>query len=305
MQSIPERLKRFRFDPEYTSLRAKDELEAFSLKAEASREIEILKKEYELIALNPPVAHPLNGAKDKRKVWVIHGRNLKARDAIFNFLRTIGLDPMEWGEALALTGEATPYTGVVLDKAFEAAQAAVVLITGDDMARLGTRYAESHDPPDETEPTPQARPNVIFEAGMAFGKYPDRTVLVYLGKTRPFSDIVGRNVLYISNNVTKRQGLADRLRTAGCDVKIEGRTDWQSVGDFDAANESADLPQETVDADGDIAAFKAIRAMLRETQVNTYTPDIGSAADVQAERLVKKGFLKPGPLGGYMIARLF
>jgi predicted nucleotide-binding protein len=125
---------------------------------------------------------------------------------------------MEWGEVLALTGKGTPYTGEVLDRAFAEAQAVIVLLTGDDFARLGKRFVEAHDPPDETDLTPQARPNVLFEAGMAFGKYPERTVLVHLGKTRPFSDVIGRNVLFISNEVKKRQGLADRLRTAGCDA---------------------------------------------------------------------------------------
>ena len=91
----------------------------------------------------------------------------------------------------------------------------LVTFAGDDMARLGTRFSEPNDPPEETDPTPQARPNVLFEAGMAFGKYPERTVLVHLGKTRPFSDVAGRNVLYIANEMKNRQGLADRLRTSG------------------------------------------------------------------------------------------
>jgi len=89
--------------------------------------------------------------------------------------------------------------------------------------------------------TPQARPNVLFEAGMAFGKYPERTVLVHLGKTRPFSDVAGRNAVYISNDITKRQALADRLRIATAAVMTENRTDWHAAGDFDGANETPDF----------------------------------------------------------------
>src|SRR6185436_14515410 len=90
-------------------------------------------------------------------------------------------------------------------------------------------------------------PNVLFEAGMSFGKYPNRTILVNVGSTRPFSDVVGRNLIYISNDVKKRQGLADRLRTAGCDVKTENRTDWHTAGNFDTATESPDLPDPQTD----------------------------------------------------------
>lgn len=199
---------------------------------------------------------PTTGAKDKRKVWIVHGRNLAARDAMYLFLRSIGLEPMEWGEALALTGKGTPYTGEVLDHAFAEAQAVVVLLTGDDFARLGKRFVNTDDPPDETDLTPQARPNVLFEAGMAFGKYPERTVLVHLGKTRPFSDVIGRHVLHISNEPKKRQGLADRLRTAGCDVKTDHRTDWHSAGDFNRANISPDGDDQNADGNAEPQAFR-------------------------------------------------
>src|SRR5215468_9339290 len=68
-----------------------------------------------------------------RKVFVVHGRNRKARTAMFTFLRAIGLAPIEWSEAVKLTGEASPYIGNVLDAAFNAAQAVVVLLTPDDI----------------------------------------------------------------------------------------------------------------------------------------------------------------------------
>jgi predicted nucleotide-binding protein len=242
LRSIPDHLKRYGLQIPETA-RQNDALEASGLKAQARREIEMLKREHALrvIQKEKEVHLPNSEAKDKRKVWVVHGRNLKARDAMFIFLRSIGLEPMEWGEALALTGKGTPYTGEVLDLAFAEAQAVVVLITGDDLARLGTRFADANDPSAEIDPTPQARPNVLFEAGMAFGKYPERTVLVHLGKTRPFSDVAGRNAVYISNEITKRQTLADRLRISGAAVKTANRTDWHAAGDFDSANEPPDL----------------------------------------------------------------
>ena len=45
--------------------------------------------------------------------------------------------------------------------------------------------------------------------------------------------------------------------------------------------------------------------MLRASQASTYAPEIGSEADEEAQRLVKRGLLRPGPRGGYMIARLY
>jgi hypothetical protein len=78
---------------------------------------------------------------------------------------------------------------------------------------------------------------------MAFGRNPDQTVLVALGRTRPFSDVFGRHVLSISNDTKRRQALADRLKTAGCEAKTDHRTDWQDEGDFDAADEPPDNQQ--------------------------------------------------------------
>src|ERR1035438_818419 len=130
LRSIPDHLKRYGLQIPETA-RQNDALEASGLKAQARREIEMLKREHALrvIQKEKEVHLPNSEAKDKRKVWVVHGRNLKARDAMFIFLRSIGLEPMEWGEALALTGKGTPYTGEVLDLAFAEAQAVVVLIT--------------------------------------------------------------------------------------------------------------------------------------------------------------------------------
>ena len=82
----------------------------------------------------------------------------------------------------------------------------------------------------------QARPNVLFEAGMAMGRNEDRTVLVELGTLRPFSDVAGRHAIRFGDNSQCRQELAKRLETAGCPVNLDG-TDWHTAGDFKAALE--------------------------------------------------------------------
>jgi len=167
-------------------------------------------------------------------VFVVHGRNLALRDAMFSFLRALGLHPLEWTEALLATGKTTPYIGEILDKAFDIAQALVVLFSPDDEARLREPYRSPDDPPHEVNLTAQARPNVLFEAGMAMGRFPERTILVEVGNLRPFSDLGGRHVVRLNNSTQRRQELALRLQAAGCPIRLSG-TDWQSTGNFDAA----------------------------------------------------------------------
>lgn len=171
---------------------------------------------------------------DKARVFVVHGRNERARRAMFEFLRSIDLKPLEWSQAIRLTGKASPYVGEILDAAFSNAQAIVVLMTGDDEVRLRPALLDKNDPRHERELTPQARPNVLFEAGMALGRHPDRTLLVELGPLRPFSDVGGRHTVRLTNSSGSRQDVASRLDGAGCPVNLSGR-DWHAAGDFEAA----------------------------------------------------------------------
>ncbi len=177
-------------------------------------------------------------APNPRDVWVVHGRNLEARDALFEFLTSIDLRPIEFNEARTATRNPTPYVGEILEAAFSSAQAVVVLLTPDDWAWLREEFQDVHDPPYEKSSTLQPRPNVLFEAGMAMGRDPKRTVLVQLGEIRPFSDVAGRHILQINDTPARRMELADRLADSGCDVRREGTTRWLEAGRFDAA-----LPQ--------------------------------------------------------------
>ena len=180
-------------------------------------------------------ARELRPATGTREVFVVHGRNEAARDTLFAFLRAIDLHPLEWSEAVQATGRPTPYIGEILDAAFSRAMAVVILLTPDDEARLNIALQGEHEPPFETELTGQARPNVLFEAGMAMGRDQDRTVLVELGALRPFSDVAGRHVVRLDNTPQRRQELANRLKIAGCPVNLEG-ADWYTVGDFTVTN---------------------------------------------------------------------
>lgn len=164
-------------------------------------------------------------------VFVVHGRNEKARASMFAFLRTIGLQPIEWNQAIKMTGEPTPYVGSILETAFREAVAVVVLLTPDDEVRLKKNYWKKKEHISEKKFMGQSRPNVLFEAGMAFGRNSQNTVLVQLGEVKKFSDVAGRHIVRLSNDPTSRQSLATRLANAGCNVDTSG-TDWLNEGDF-------------------------------------------------------------------------
>jgi len=169
---------------------------------------------------------------DPTKVFVVHGRNEHIRSGMFSFLRAIGLDPIEWTKAIEMTGKGSPYVGEILDAALANAQAIVVVMTPDDEAKLRDQYLTGQDQEYERSLTPQARPNVLFEAGLALGRSPDQTILVEIGELRPFSDIAGRHTIRLDNSPERRLALANRLKTAGCEVDTAAGADWLTQGDF-------------------------------------------------------------------------
>ncbi|HEY2893475.1 MAG TPA: nucleotide-binding protein [Pirellulales bacterium] len=182
---------------------------------------------------NGSEAMPAQRIDDEKKgrVFVVHGRDTTLRDSMFKLLRSLGLEPIDWDTAVTQSGKAAPFVGEVLDSAFTYAQAAVVLISPDDEVRLHHTLCAPSDAEDETEIRMQPRPNVMFEAGMAFGRLPDNTLIVECGRSKQFSDITGRHTLRLDGSLERRENLVKRLRTAGCALKIEGE-DWKTVGGF-------------------------------------------------------------------------
>jgi len=177
-------------------------------------------------------AEYLESPVDKSRVFVVHGRDEALRRSIFDFLRAIGLKPIEWDQAINMTGNPSPLVEETIDAAMKEAQAVIVLLTSDDETKLREEFISVTDPAHERELTPQPRQNVIFEAGLALGRYPDRTIFVQVGRLRPFSDIAGRHSVRLKNTSKARQQLAQRLKLAGCPVDLSG-TDWHDAGSFD------------------------------------------------------------------------
>ena len=167
-------------------------------------------------------SHTMN----KRDVFVIYGRNDKLRSSMFDFLRSLDLNPLEWGELIAKTKSASPYIGQALEAGFKDVGAVIGLLTPDDVAFLHPDLWSSGENEYEKKPSPQARPNVLHS---------DRTVIVQIGDLRPFSDVAGRHVLRFDGSAAARTDLRNRLKNAGCEVKEHG-TDWLKTGDFVITN---------------------------------------------------------------------
>jgi predicted nucleotide-binding protein len=167
-----------------------------------------------------------------RNVFVVYGRNEVVKREMYAFLRSIGLATVEWEQAVALTHKGAPFVGEILKTAFSISKAVVVLLSGDDEARLRSNYYTLNDGEQEKNLQPQPRQNVLFEAGMAFGLQPGRTILVEVGMLRPFSDVSGRYSIRLNNSPERRNELAQRLGSIGCPVNLKGK-DWLFAGNFD------------------------------------------------------------------------
>jgi predicted nucleotide-binding protein len=170
---------------------------------------------------------------DKNSVFVVHGRDASLRKALFDFLYSVGLKPLEWEKAILQPKDINPHVDDVLDVAMGRVQAVVVLFSPDDDAMLNSRLHGKNELASERKLQGQPRPNVLFEAGMALARHPDKTLILQVGTVRGFSDIAGRHVIRLTNAKEKRNDVINRLEKIGCQVDRRG-TDWMTTGDFTA-----------------------------------------------------------------------
>ncbi len=183
-----------------------------------------VKPESERTAVSPSVP------RISKNVMVVYGRDQAIRDSIFSFLRALKLNPIEWSEGAKETGKGSPYVGEILDKIFEMAQAVVVLLTPDEEVQLRRELCADLDEY-ERESGFQPRANVQIEAGMALARSENRTILVQVGDFRLPSDLHGRHIVKLDDSAEKRNELAQRLKTAGCEPDT-GNPDWYRFGNF-------------------------------------------------------------------------
>lgn len=221
----PQPLRTFRLAEEVLPPRSTDEESRFrrqrnrlQLKLDALRRI--------LQTIEPP--------PPKLTVFLVHGRDHAARDALMQLLEAFSLRVLRWREAAHATGNAAPSTLDVVDAGMELADAVVVLLTPDDLGRAKDEFQLPEDDRHELELTGQPRLNVVFEAGMALALGRRRVVLVQIGYVRPMSDTHGINVIRLTDTDASRLDLRQRLKTAGLDVAIDDAENaaWRHIPAF-------------------------------------------------------------------------
>ncbi|MFJ9245415.1 TIR domain-containing protein [Streptomyces sp. NPDC101776] len=174
----------------------------------------------------PPV-----GRDRGRSVFVVHGRDEEVRQAMFGLLRRLDLRPLEWEELVRATGKPSPFLGEVVMNAPAQAQAALVLLTPDDVAKLHPHLLGNRERDDETQLTGQPRQNVLIELGMVLMAYPERTVIVEVGRLRHVADTAGINVIRFDGTEDSLAKIAARLKLAGCQLD-DSRPEWRDARYF-------------------------------------------------------------------------
>lgn len=147
---------------------------------------------------------PMSGT---RRVFVVHGRDEAAKEAVARFLQKLHLDPIILHEQ--------PNQGRTVIEKFEGhadVDFAVVILTPDDVG---------HPSSEPDKPQPRARQNVIFELGYFVGRIGrGRVCALHKGGVEILSDYEG--VVYVS--MDDPQGwsllLAREIKAAGIDIDL-------------------------------------------------------------------------------------
>lgn len=174
-------------------------------------------------------------ASTERRVFVVYGRNLRIYEAILELLGEFGLKAIRWNDAIYETRKAAPHATEVVEEAFRRVRAVIVLFAPEEEATLTRQptILEGKSSQQSFEPRMQPRPNVLFEAGRAFGAYPDSTLIVKFGDCDILSDLHGISYIEWSDSTEFRREIANRLLIAGCPV-ISDEDRWLEAGNFSA-----------------------------------------------------------------------
>ena len=149
----------------------------------------------------------VKSSANTRQVFVVHGRDVAAKEQVRTFLTQLDLEPV-------ILDEQPNRGNTVIEKFEENADVgfAVVLFTPDDTGGLAST---------SNEPRPRARQNVIFELGFFVGKLGRKKVCVlHKGDVEIMSDYQG--VIYVSmyDDGGWQLKLAQEIQRAGIKVDL-------------------------------------------------------------------------------------
>lgn len=147
-------------------------------------------------------------ARNKRKVFIVHGRDNEAKQEAARFIETIGLQP------IILHEQAT--TGMTIIEKIERysgeADFALVLYTPCDLGRGG----HEHKAPARS----RARQNVVFEHGYLMAKYGRENVCALVkGQIETPNDISGVIYVDFDEQGSWKAEVAKELKACGYEIK--------------------------------------------------------------------------------------
>jgi len=152
-------------------------------------------------------AKPAPRTYGTRRVFVVHGRDEGAKEAVARFLSKLGLEPVILHEQ--------PNQGHTIIEKFEAHSAvdyAVVLFTPDDFG---------YPADDPAKGRPRARQNVILELGFFLGALGrGRVCVLYTGDIEIPSDYDGVLYVPLDERGAWRLAVAREMKVAGLDVDL-------------------------------------------------------------------------------------
>jgi hypothetical protein len=229
--------------------------------------------------------------------FIIHGQDAEPRNELARFLRSLGVNVLSFHQAASSRSSVRMILKTVLS-GIKQADVVIVLFTPDEQAvfhnpRSGTYHGR---PGDSKWEGWEARPNVIFEAGIAIGVAGKKTIIARLGPVRDFSDLGGIDYVDLDRDDAKevlRDRVSDILRRprraidrlAG-DFRAYSRRRWPYHAELDQLERSL----------GSVKPYRSNRALF--TMVRAYaieTPDHAWSGESLAHYI----FTKFDPGNGY------
>ncbi|MBD3353869.1 MAG: hypothetical protein GF364_20470 [Candidatus Lokiarchaeota archaeon] len=167
----------------------------------------------------------------KQSCFIVHGRNTQIKDELVKFLRSINIECKEFIDAVNQLKDPNPMIYEMIASLFDRADCVIILMTPDEKVQLRDKFWNGFDSIIDKDIRFQPRPNVIFEAGLAFGINKKKTILVKWGDIYDFSDISGMHFLSLNNSRKSRSDLIKKLKASGLKIKIINE-EWLKIGEF-------------------------------------------------------------------------